>query len=166
MHTIASSETHLCFLQKYVEQISQLANMCQQDATGAAAADLEILVSMRVSTTCSTCLVQLMPKALLLLRHLGHPSVKDALANIKAFACLLCTTCVGSHFASAVLVGAGGLMLTSCMSLRCVLLTCREIMRSGVPCFHATIGPSTAGTEKKWPQRVSLLLFPLGRLLW
>ena len=53
------SEPHLCFVQKYVEQISQLANMCQPDAKGVAAADLETLVSMRVSSTCSFCTVQL-----------------------------------------------------------------------------------------------------------
>jgi len=34
------------FLQKYVEQISRLAGLCQQDST--AAAELETLVSMRV----------------------------------------------------------------------------------------------------------------------
>ena len=33
-------------LQKYVEQISKLAGLCQQDST--AAAELETLVSMRV----------------------------------------------------------------------------------------------------------------------
>ena len=36
-------------LQKYVEQISRLADMCQCDLSGGAAADLEALVSMRVS---------------------------------------------------------------------------------------------------------------------
>ena len=49
-----------------------------------------------------------MHKALLLLHYLGQLSVKGALSDIKAFACLVCTTCVGSHFASAVLVEAGG----------------------------------------------------------
>ena len=44
-------------VQKYVEQIRQLAMMCHQGAMGAAAADLEILVSMRVSTICPSCLL-------------------------------------------------------------------------------------------------------------
>ena len=49
-----------------------------------------------------------MQQALLLLQHIGHLSVKGLVASIKAFACLLCITGVGSQFASVVLVGGGG----------------------------------------------------------
>ena len=51
-HSYAFLPEVACVVQKYVDQISRLASLCQQDST--AADELEALVSMRVrhSKTC------------------------------------------------------------------------------------------------------------------
>ena len=104
VQSIVVSDTHLCFVQKYVEQIRQLAMMCHQGAMGAAAADLEILVSMRVSTICPSCLLLINPHGADAVGSHMSPVCEGALANIKALVCLLNIAGVERHSASAMLV--------------------------------------------------------------
>lgn len=145
------------FVQKYVEQIGQLAGMCRQEDNDAAATDLEALVSMRVSPICSHCSQQ---KRVLPMGSIVRVSGKEGyqVGRIK--------TCrhFGATFMSRL---ETGLVACGCLRLNCLVLRYREITRSGVPCFHATIGLFTAGTKRRWSQGVSNRLpFFFGKTLW